>query len=90
MQEFTNEGTILCRATGLLETGGLKEVPIWYNVYKKYRPNPEPDRNRPPAPQDPIPEIVYKEDLERAKKFHYKNKLVCDFFEDASQNKPKT
>lgn len=54
--------------TGLLQTGAVKEVPIWYNVYKKYPPEMEPNVERPLPPQDPIPEIVYEEDFIRAKK----------------------
>lgn len=53
--------------TGLLETGGIKEAPIWYNIYKKYPPEVEPMSDRPIPPQTPIPEIVYEEDFERAK-----------------------
>lgn len=52
----------------MLETKALNEAPLWYNVYKKYPPNPEPYSDRPEPPQDPIPEIVYKEDFQRAKK----------------------
>lgn len=53
--------------TGLIETKGVKDVPVWYNVYKKYPPEIEPVADRPPPPQDPIPEIIYEEDFERAK-----------------------
>lgn len=55
------------RTTGLLQSGSLKEVPIWYDVYKKYPPELEPNVERPLPPQDPIPEIVYEEDFERAR-----------------------
>lgn len=54
--------------SGLLETGAVKEAPIWWNVYKKYPPDIEPRAERPIPPQDPIPEIVYKEDFRRAKR----------------------
>lgn len=63
-----NFGTIFTRVTGLLETGAVKEVPIWYEVYKKFPPELEPRSDRPAPPQTPIPEIVYKEDFQRAKK----------------------
>jgi len=56
------------RMTGLLQTGAVKDVPLWYNVYKKYPPELEPYVERPLPPQDPILEIVYEEDFERAKK----------------------
>lgn len=62
-----NFGTIFSRVTGLLETGAIKEVPIWYDVYKKYPPELEPRSDRPEPPQPPIPEIVYEEDFARAK-----------------------
>lgn len=55
------------RTTGLLKSGALKETPIWYDVYRKYPPEIEPQSERPQPPQDPIPEIVYEEDFERAK-----------------------
>lgn len=63
-----NFGTIFSRMTGLLETGGTKEAPIWYNVYKKHPPEIEPISERAIPPQDPIPDIIYEEDFERAKK----------------------
>ena len=58
----------LSRVTGLLESGALKETPLWYGVYKKYPPDIEPRSDRPVPPQDPIPEIVYEEDFERVAK----------------------
>lgn len=71
-----NFGTIFSRTTGLLKSGALKEVPLWYDVYRKYPPVQEPDTERPPPPQDPIPEIVYEEDFDRAilSKNNYKNR----------------
>lgn len=60
--------------TGLLETGATKEVPLWYNVYKKYPPDVEPMSDRPIPPQDPIPEIVYEEDFTRAKRSNLRHK----------------
>lgn len=62
-----NFGTIFSRMTGLLETGGVKDVPIWYGVYKKHPPELEPIAERAIPPQDPIPDIIYEEDFERAK-----------------------
>lgn len=61
--------------TGLLETGAVKDVPIWYNVYKKYPPFVEPSSERELPPQNPIPEIVYEEDFERAKRSNVINML---------------
>lgn len=55
------------RTTGLIKSGAVKEVPIWYDVYRKYPPEVEPNAERPLPPQDPIPEIVYEEDFERAR-----------------------
>lgn len=55
------------RTTGLLKAGAIKETPIWYDVYKKYPPAIEPNSERPVPAQDPIPELVYEEDFERAK-----------------------
>lgn len=73
------------RVTGLLETGAIKEVPIWYNIYKKYPPKPEPRSDRPIPPQDPILEIVYEEDFERAKKSNARYyKVIEDIAEDST------
>lgn len=55
-------GTIFTRVTGLMEAGALKDKPLWYDVYIKYNPG-----QKPLASQDPIPEIVYEEDIARAK-----------------------
>lgn len=55
------------RTTGLLKSGGLKETPLWYDVYRKYPPDLEPYAERPIPPQDPILEIVYEEDFDRAR-----------------------
>lgn len=54
--------------TGLLDTGARKEAPLWYDVYRKYPPKIEPISERPLPPQDPIPEIIYEEDFDRAKR----------------------
>lgn len=62
-----NFGTIFSRTTGLLKSGALKETPLWYDVYKKHPPEIEPNSDRPEPPQEPIPELVYEEDFERAK-----------------------
>ena len=62
-----NFGTIFSRTTGLLKSGALKECPLWYDVYRRYPPEVEPNSERPEPPQDPIPELVYEEDFERAK-----------------------
>lgn len=67
------------RTTGLLKSGATKEVPIWYDVYRKYPPILEPDVDRPIPPQDPILEIVYEEDFERAeasRNFYQKGRKV--------------
>lgn len=50
-----------------MKSGGMKETPLWYDVYRKYPPDLEPDAERPIPPQDPIPEIVYEDDYERVK-----------------------
>lgn len=54
--------------TGLLESGAVKEVPLWYDVYKIYPPEQEAFVDRAIPPQDPVPELVYKEDFEKVKK----------------------
>lgn len=64
---LSNFGTIFTRVTGLLETKALHEKPLWYDVYRKFPPEKEPYSGRPEPPQDPIVEIVYEEDFERAK-----------------------
>lgn len=71
-----NFGTIFTRLTGLLETGALKEAPIWYEVYKEFPPELEPRSDRPMPPQTPIPEIVYEEDFKRAKKSNPRYKAL--------------
>ena len=53
--------------TGLLESGAVKEVPVWYAVYKRFPPPVAPDSNRTLSTKE-IREIVYKEDYELAKK----------------------
>lgn len=50
-----------------MKSGALKETPLWYDVYKKFPPELEPNVERPVPPQDPIPEIVYEEDFDRAR-----------------------
>lgn len=72
---LTNFGTIFSRTTGLLQGGALKETPIWYDVYRKYPPELEPDAERPVPPQEPIPELVYEEDFERAQRSGTKYKF---------------
>lgn len=54
--------------SGLLESGGVKEEPLWFAVMKKIPPPFEANASRPLPPQNPIPEIVYEEDYARAKK----------------------
>lgn len=54
------------RATGLYVSGAIKELPIWYAVYKKYPPDIEPMADRPLPELSPIPEIVFEQDIERA------------------------
>ena len=51
----------------MLKSGAIKDVPLWYDVYRKYPPDIEPIADRPLPPQDPVPEIVYEEDFDRAK-----------------------
>lgn len=69
---LANFGTIFSRLTGLLESGAVKDVPVWYAVYKKYPPEIEPYSDRPMPEQTPIPEIVYEEDFARANKVFVK------------------
>lgn len=49
-----------------MKSGALKEKPLWYDVYEKYPPELEPNAERPVPPQEPIPELVYEEDFDRA------------------------
>ncbi|KAI9585728.1 probable 28S ribosomal protein S23, mitochondrial [Glossina fuscipes] len=63
-------GTIYTRITGLLKTGAMKseDKPIWYDLYEAFPPKLEPRFDR-PAPNIPIRNIFYAEDVIRAK-FH--------------------
>lgn len=69
-------GTIFSRIKGLLRSGAMKEEdkPIWYDVYKAFPPKYEPRYDR-PAPDTPIRQIFYPEDIIRAK-YHKENKSL--------------
>ncbi|XP_069703717.1 small ribosomal subunit protein mS23 [Periplaneta americana] len=69
-------GTIFSRIKGLLRSGALREEdkPIWYDVYKAFPPKYEPRFDR-PAPDIPIRNIFYPEDIIRAS-FHKQQKSL--------------
>ncbi|XP_030376927.1 probable 28S ribosomal protein S23, mitochondrial [Scaptodrosophila lebanonensis] len=61
-------GTIFTRVQGLLRGGAMKpeDKPLWYEVYAAFPPKAEPRFDR-PAPDIPIRNIFYAEDVVRAK-----------------------
>lgn len=63
----TNTLSCLHRVRGLLRSGALKEddKPLWYDVYEAFPPKYEPRYDR-PAPDVPIRNIFYSEDIIRA------------------------
>ncbi|XP_017132680.1 probable 28S ribosomal protein S23, mitochondrial [Drosophila elegans] len=67
-------GTIFTRVQGLLRGGAMKteDKPIWYDVYAAFPPKLEPRFDR-PAPEIPVRQIFYAEDVVRAK-LHKQNK----------------
>ncbi|CAK1547301.1 unnamed protein product [Leptosia nina] len=64
-------GTIFTRAEGLLKRGAVKpdDRPIWFDVYRAFPPITEPKFARPKPESKPVRQILYKEDVVRAK-FH--------------------
>ncbi|XP_068631817.1 small ribosomal subunit protein mS23 [Battus philenor] len=66
-------GTIFTRVEGLLTRGAMKpdDRPLWYDVYKTFPPDTEPKFARTKPEPKPIRQILYKEDVIRAK-FHEK------------------
>ncbi|XP_017152943.2 probable 28S ribosomal protein S23, mitochondrial [Drosophila miranda] len=67
-------GTIFTRVQGLLRGGAMKteDKPIWYDVYAAFPPKAEPRYDR-PAPEVPVRNIFYAEDVVRAK-LHKQNR----------------
>ncbi|XP_017855258.2 probable 28S ribosomal protein S23, mitochondrial [Drosophila busckii] len=67
-------GTIFTRVQGLLRGSAMKaeDKPIWYDVYAAFPPKLEPRFDR-PAPNVPVRNIFYAEDVVRAK-LHKHNK----------------
>ncbi|XP_043290101.1 28S ribosomal protein S23, mitochondrial [Venturia canescens] len=61
-------GTIFTRTTSLLRGGAMakEDCPLWYVIYEAFPPKVEPRFDRPVA-NIPVREILYKEDLIRAK-----------------------
>ncbi|RVE42125.1 hypothetical protein evm_013237 [Chilo suppressalis] len=66
-------GTILTRVEGLLTKGGMKpdDRPLWFDVYRAFPPFAEPRVAKPKPEIKPIRQILYQEDIIRAK-FHSK------------------
>ncbi|KAJ0177312.1 hypothetical protein K1T71_007321 [Dendrolimus kikuchii] len=64
-------GTIFTRVEGLLTRGAMKpdDRPLWFDVYKAFPPIVEPKFARPKPEIKPIRQILYQEDIVRAK-FH--------------------
>nr|ALS04927.1 mitochondrial 28S ribosomal protein S23 [Pseudodiaptomus poplesia] len=64
-------GTVYSRIRGLLETKALRaeQTPLWYDVYEAFPPKYEPRWDRKPN-TDPLPKILYQEDVIRAKFYH--------------------
>ena len=70
-------------------SGAVKDKPIWYDVYQMYPPDVEPMGERDPPPQDPIPEIVYEEDFERASASKTKYKTQKEKTQVRTRAKPE-
>ncbi|CAG9786068.1 unnamed protein product [Diatraea saccharalis] len=66
-------GTILTRVEGLLTRGAMKpdDRPLWFDVYRAFPPFTEPKMAKPKPEIKPIRQILYQEDIIRAK-FHSK------------------
>ncbi|XP_050346136.1 28S ribosomal protein S23, mitochondrial [Nymphalis io] len=66
-------GTIFSRAEGLLLRGAMKpdDRPLWFDIYRAFPPTTEPKFARPKPENKPIRQILYREDVLRAK-FHAK------------------
>ncbi|XP_073945484.1 mitochondrial ribosomal protein S23 [Choristoneura fumiferana] len=64
-------GTIFTRVEGLLTRGAMKpdDRPLWFDIYKAFPPLMEPKFARPQPEIKPIRQILYQEDVVRAK-FH--------------------
>lgn len=45
---------------------GIKEKPVWYDIYEAFPPLVEPNAQRPPPQDKKIKKILYKEDAIRA------------------------
>ncbi|XP_068124567.1 small ribosomal subunit protein mS23 [Hyperolius riggenbachi] len=66
-------GTVFSRTRDLIRAGVIKqnEIPIWYDVYAAFPPKREPTYVSPPRrrpkPVENVPEILYQEDVIRAK-----------------------
>ncbi|XP_017772039.1 PREDICTED: probable 28S ribosomal protein S23, mitochondrial [Nicrophorus vespilloides] len=61
-------GTIYTRTRGLLQSGAMSwnDRPLWYDIYEAFPPKEEPRYDR-PAPNMQVKEILYEEDIIRAK-----------------------
>lgn len=68
-------GTVYSRVRDLMRSGVIKpsQKPIWFDVYDAFPPKKEPlyvkPHTRTTKKQDPVPEILYREDGIRAKFF---------------------
>ncbi|KAI5651796.1 hypothetical protein NE865_00133 [Phthorimaea operculella] len=62
-------GTIFTRVEGLITRGAMKpdDRPLWFDVYKKFPPLTEPKFAQPKPEIKPIRQILYNEDVVRAK-----------------------
>ena len=65
-----NVSTIFSRLEGLLKSGTIKknDVPLWFQVYRRFPPQRPPDSER-PLIQKPLKTILYPEDDLRAQFF---------------------
>ena len=59
--------TIYTRLEGMVKVGAISnvDIPIWFNVYKRFPPRRPPDAER-PLVQKPLKPILYPEDNLRA------------------------
>ncbi|XP_014282144.1 small ribosomal subunit protein mS23 [Halyomorpha halys] len=79
-------GTIYTRVTGLIRAGSmsLEDRPLWYEVYQAFPPKYPPRFDR-PAPEGPIRNIFYPEDVIRAKFYKSVKNLPSVNLSDASR-----
>ncbi|XP_011313405.1 28S ribosomal protein S23, mitochondrial [Fopius arisanus] len=80
-------GTIYSRISSLMKGGAMKfeDKPLWYNIYEAFPPKLEPRFDR-VAPNIPVREIFYKEDVVRAKFQSEHNRFTINLHSQGTQS----